>query len=176
MGKIISMEIRETFVNGLGIAVDRVYREGVDPVQEPKGVLIQGIAGVDTFCFYGDKMVVVFDGKKKYWGPPKGGVEPHETFEEAVVREVKEEANMKVLHQELIGFVDFYIHENVIRTTRNVEVFCIVEPYGDFVSDPDDDITEIKLIDPSDYKQYFDWGNGGDHVIKRAIELKDKKT
>ena len=38
------------------------------------------------------------------------------------------------------------------------------------ISDPDDDITEIKLIDPKDYKQYFDWGENGDRIMKKAIE------
>ena len=51
-------------------------------------------------------------------------------------------------------------------------MFCIVEPYGDFQSDPDGDILEIKLIDPSDYKEYIKWGETGDHLMKRALELK----
>jgi hypothetical protein len=51
---------------------------------------------------------------------------------------------------------------------------CIVEPYGDFVSDPDGDITEIKLIDPKDYGQYVKWGEIGDYIVKRALELKEK--
>ena len=55
-----------------------------------------------------------------------------------------------------------------MRQTRS---FCIVEPYGDFVSDPDGDITEIKLIDQRDYKQYFDWGKVGDRIMERAIEI-----
>ena len=55
---------------------------------------------------------------------------------------------------------------------RQVRMFCIVEPYGDFVSDPDGDVTEIKLIDPKDYKQYFDWGEIGDRIVERAVEMK----
>ncbi|PIP55679.1 MAG: hypothetical protein COX06_01985 [Candidatus Zambryskibacteria bacterium CG22_combo_CG10-13_8_21_14_all_42_17] len=57
-----------------------------------------------------------------------------------------------------------------MRQTRS---FCIVEPYGDFVADADaeGDVTEIKLIDPKDYKQYFDWGEIGESIIKRVIEL-----
>jgi hypothetical protein len=49
-----------------------------------------------------------------------------------------------------------------------------VKPYGDFISDPDGSITEIKLIDPKEYKQYFDWGEIGERIIERAIELKNK--
>lgn len=77
---------------------------------------------------------------------------------------------MKVLHQELIGYIDVYEKDRIIRQTRSL---CIVEPYGDFVSDPDVDITEIKLVDSNDYGQYVKWGEIGDHIVKRAIELKE---
>jgi hypothetical protein len=51
---------------------------------------------------------------------------------------------------------------------------CKVEPYGEFLSDPDGNITEIKVVDPKDYKKYFDWGAVGDRIVERAIELKEK--
>jgi hypothetical protein len=49
---------------------------------------------------------------------------------------------------------------------------CIVEPDGAFVCDPDGDITKIELINPKDYKKYFDWGEIGDHIMQRSLELK----
>jgi len=48
----------------------------------------------------------------------------------------------------------------------------VVEPLGEFDSDPDGDITEIKLIDPEECKQYFDWGIIGDRTKVRALEIK----
>lgn len=116
-------------------------------------------------------MVVVYSEAKDYWSLPGGGVELGETYEEAVIREVKEETNMKVLHQELIGFLDIYEPDQIVRQTRS---FCIVEPYGDFKKDGDSggDITAIKLIDPKDYKQYFNWGEVGERIISRTLELK----
>ena len=42
-----------------------------------------------------------------------------------------------------------YEPEKIIRQTRS---FCVVEPYGEFVADPDGDITKIELINPKDYK------------------------
>lgn len=104
-------------------------------------------------------------------GPPGGGIEKNETVEKAVEREVKEETNMKILHQEVIGYQDIYEPGKIIRQTRS---FCLVEPYGEFVADPDGDITEIKFIDPKDYKKYFDWGEIGERIMQRAIELKNK--
>ncbi len=147
------------------------YYEDTDPIQDLDNKILQG---VHAYCFYNGKLVIVYDGQKKSWTPAGGHIEKGETIEEAVIREVKEEANMKVLHQELIGFID--VEESKDRTIRQTRSFCIVEPYGPFICDPDGDITEIKLIDPKDYKKYFDWGEVGDRIMERALELlKDLK-
>lgn len=164
------MEIKSKLTNSSGQELEIIYRESLDPYKDLEGKLF---TGVHAFCFYGDKFVIVFNNERKYWTPPGGAIEPKETYEQAVIREVQEETNMKVLHQELIGFQDVYEPNRTIRQTRS---FCIVEPYGDFVSDPGEDITEIKLIDPKDYKQYFDWLKIGDRIMERALKLKNKLT
>ena len=145
-----------------------IYREEDPNVNLGKSIL----RIVHGYCFYKDKMVLVYHDPLQYWMPPGGGMEPGETWEEAVVREVKEETNMKVLEQQLIGYQD--VEEADGKVTRHVRSFCVVEPYGDFVSDPDGDITETKLIDPADYKKYFDWGEVGDRIMERALEMNDK--
>ena len=160
------MEIKSKFKNRSGEMVDYVYREGFNPMDDLEGKILQAVHG---FCFYGDKIVIVYANDKKYWTFPGGGIEKGETYDEAVVREVKEESNMKILHKELIGYIDVYEKGRIIRQTRS---FCVVEPYGPFVSDPDGDITEIKLIDPREYKKYIDWGEIGNHLMKRAMEIK----
>jgi hypothetical protein len=77
---------------------------------------------------------------------------------------------MKILKQAFLGYQDIVEPDGkMVTQTRSV---CIVETYGDFVSDPDGDIAEIKLIDPAEYKKYFDWGIIGDHLIERALKLK----
>jgi ADP-ribose pyrophosphatase YjhB (NUDIX family) len=115
--------------------------------------------------------VVVYAENKGYWTPPVGGVESGEGVSEAVRREVKEETNMRVVKELLIGCQDIFEPQGIVSQTRSV---CLVEPYGPFVSDPDGDITEIALIDPKDYKKYFDWSKIGDHVMARALELKKR--
>ena len=143
------------------------YRD-IDDESDLKG---QKINSVHAYCFYGDKLVMVYSDKKGYWTPPGGGVEVGESVEGAVVREVKEETNMKVLKQRFIGFQEISEPARIVNQIRSV---CIVEPYGPFVEDPDDkEITKIELIDPKDYKKYFDWGEIGDHLMKRALEVKD---
>jgi ADP-ribose pyrophosphatase YjhB (NUDIX family) len=126
---------------------------------------------VHAYCFYGNRLVIVNNGPETGWTPPGGTVEKGETFEEAAIREVQEESNMKVTHMEWIGFQEVEIPgEN--RTVCQGRMFCIVEPLGDFESDPDGDIQEMKLIDSTEYKKYILWGEIGDHVMKRALEMK----
>lgn len=149
-----TMEIKSTLTNSLGEVLEVIYREA-DPLKDLEGKILQGVR---AYCFYEGKLIVVYSEAKKYWTPPGGGIEQGETYEQAVVREVKEESNMKVLSQKLIGYQDIYQKDgSILRQTRSV---CLVEPYGLFVSDPDGDITEIKLIDPKDYKKYFDLTGG----------------
>jgi ADP-ribose pyrophosphatase YjhB (NUDIX family) len=159
------MEIKSVLTSSSGDTVEVIYRD-IDSVSELEG---RPVSGVHAYCFLNDKLVIVYAEGKGLWTPPGGGDELNETPEEAVSREVAEETNMKVLKQTLIGFQDISQPSGTVTQTRSV---CIVEPYGEFVSDPDDDITEIKLIDPAEYKKYFDWGVVGDHLMKRALELK----
>ncbi len=161
------MELESEFINGSKELVKIVYREA-DPLLGLEGKILQG---VHAYCFCNGQLVVVHAEKKGYWSPPGGGIEPGESYEEAIVREVMEETNMRVLHQKLIGYQDIFEPTRIVRQTRS---FCIVEPIGEFVSDPDGDITEIRIINPQDYKQYFDWGIIGDRIMSQALEKNEK--
>jgi ADP-ribose pyrophosphatase YjhB (NUDIX family) len=138
----------------------------------PQDVVIGG--GVHCYCFYNGKLVLVGYSNSDSWTPPGGEIEKGETYEEAAVREIKEESNMKVLWMECIGYQDVEVVRDKNIKERQYRMICIVEPYGDFESDPDNDISEIKLIDPKDYKEYIKWGEIGDHLMKRALEMKEK--
>jgi ADP-ribose pyrophosphatase YjhB (NUDIX family) len=161
------MEINSSLGNYAGEELQVTYRD-FDSIGELEN---RSVKAVHAFCFYNDKLVIVYAEKKGYWTPPGGGVESGETPEQATIREILEETNMKVLTHAFIGYQDIFESNGVITQTRSV---CIVEPYGDFVSDPDGDITEIKLIDPSEYKKYFDWGVVGDHIMERALFIKSE--
>jgi len=158
------MEIKSNLVsNSTGETIEIIYKES-NPLENLDEKILQG---VHAFCFCGDKMVLV-KHPDSGWMPPGGEIEKNETYEEAVIREVKEEINMDVTFQKLIGFQDIYEKEQTIRQTRS---FCKVESCGKFEKDPDGEIEEIKLIDPKNYKEYFDWGEIGDRIMERAIAL-----
>lgn len=159
------MEIKSTLTNSRGQVLDVLYKDANSELDFQE----KNISGVHALCFCKDKLVVVYADNKGYWGPPGGGVEKGESVRDAVKREIKEETNMKVIRQRFIGYQDIFEPERVVSQARAV---CIVEPYGDFTRDPDGDVTEIKLIDPKDFKKYFDWGIVGDRLMERALEAK----
>ena len=122
-------------------------------------------------CFCGDEMVIGCGGLKKSWGLIGGTVEAGETYEQTFKREIQEESNMEVLAFKPIGY------QKVTDTRDGSFVYqlryaAIVRPYGPFTIDPAGGVTEIKLIDPSEYKQYFNWGAIGERLVSRALELK----
>jgi ADP-ribose pyrophosphatase YjhB (NUDIX family) len=124
-------------------------------------------------CFCDEKIVIVHNGKKNTWGLVGGTIEKGESFEETLKREIKEESNMEVLSFLPVGY------QKVIDTRDNSYVYqlryvCTAKPYGEFISDPAGTITEIKLVDIKDYKKYFDWGEIGERIVKRAEELVKK--
>ena len=60
------------------------------------------------------------------------------------------------------------------RPVTLMRFVCVVEPYGDFIEDPDEqEITKIEHIDPQGYKKYFNWEDVGDHMMARAIKIKN---
>jgi len=128
-------------------------------------------------CFYENKLVIGFGGLKKGWGLIGGSVEKGESFEETLRREIKEESNMNIVSFLPVGY-------QKVTDTQNKKVFyqlryvCKVVPYGEFLIDGGDGfsdkaITEIKLINPKDYKKYFDWGEIGDRIIERSLEIRN---
>lgn len=161
------MEIKTETVTKEGKKLYVTYKEG-NREDELNEISLNGVSG---HCFFGDKLVIVRD-KNNTWGFPGGAIEKEETLEEATIREVKEESNMKVLHQEYIGYQILKFESG--KTILHASSFCIVEPSGDFVSDPDGDIVEIKLIDPQDFKQYIDWASTVDRIMERAMEMKEE--
>lgn len=157
------MKIDSTLTNRSGQTLDVTYYD----IDDEKELGDKKVRGVHAYCFCGDKLVIVYAEDKGYWTPPGGGVEPGESITEAVAREVLEETNMRVIKQELIGYQDIFESDKINTQTRHI---CLVESIGEFESDPDGDVTEIKLVDPKDLKQYFDWGVVGDRLLERALE------
>ncbi len=144
-----------------------IYRD-IDHVDELEERICMGVR---AYCFYNDKLIVTYSERKDMWEPAGGNVEIGESVTSAMIREVKEETNMNVVRYAPIGYEDIFAEEGVVTLMRFV---CIGEPYGEFITDPDEgEITKIELIDPEESKTYFDWKDIGDHMMKRALKIKE---
>jgi len=157
------MNITEEYTGKSGVTYEMSYKDA-DSFGDLNHSKCRQAYGV---CFCEDKMVIGFGGKKQDWGLIGGTIEPGETFEETLKREIQEESNMEVIRALPVGYQTR--DGNYVYQLRYA---CIVRPYGPFISDPAGSITEIKLINPAEYKQYFDWGKIGERIIQRALDLK----
>ena len=159
------MQIKDQFTNPNG-SIAYITYEDTDSFEH---LLNEKVTQVYAICFVADKLLVVHN--ENSWGPTGGGLEIGESYEDCLKREVQEESNMKVLNSLPIGYQEVICNG---EKTYQIRYVCDVEPFGDFVSDPDGDVTEIKLIEPSEYKQYFNWGDVGDRLVTRAMEIRQK--
>ncbi len=148
-----------------GLRCDGKYEE----LDTFDSILSLPVTAAGAFCFHEGKLVLVYAKSRECWEIPGGGREPGESFEACITREIKEESNMRVIALFPLG-CDTFAWENG-ETNYILRYAAKVEPYGDFVEDADGEITKIELIDPADYKQYFDWGERGDAMMKRALLL-----
>lgn len=120
-------------------------------------------------CFYGNKIVVGFSRKMKKWSLIGGTIEPGELFTQTLRREVQEESNMKVIKSWPIGYQKV-VEEDIYQ----LRYACVVEPYGEFISDPDatenNGVDKIKLVGINEFISYVKWGQIGEQMLKRSIE------
>jgi len=124
-------------------------------------------------CFCGDKFLIVNNvDRPGYFALIGGSVEEGEHPDDTLIREIKEESNMKVLHYQPIGYQKVVDTRGIQEPFYQLRYFCIAEPYGPFESDPAGKVTEVVMTDYENYKKYFDWGEIGEAIIQKALRLK----
>ena len=123
-------------------------------VQKHKAWLKKRLGGVGVIAEKNGKFVLVrhtpeyWGNFHNYWAFPGGAVEHREDFEEAAVREFKEETGLKVKISNLIS-----IHEHIIRSPQgNQSVFYVATFEGKVVGgkmkpENPNEISEVKLFD-----------------------------
>ena len=145
-----------------GNKIDLIYEDSDSFDKIP----IEKIKQVYSLCFYNGKIVIGFEGNHKNWVLIGGSREPEEKLEQTLSREVKEESNMRIIKYWPIGS-QYVVQEDIYQ----IRYCCVVEPFGPFVSDPDNDILKIKMIAPDEFGRYFEWGEIGDRLLIRSLSL-----
>jgi len=123
-------------------------------------------------AFHRDKFLLVNNIEKPGSYTLIGGsVEEGENPDETLIREIKEESNMKVLDFKLLGYQKVIDTRGTAEPIYQLRYFCTLEPYGPFIKDPAGKVTEIVECDLDNYKKYMDWGEIGDYIIKKATDI-----
>ncbi len=122
-------------------------------------------------AFLKNKIIIVDNSQKGTYGLIGGSVEEDEHPNDTLIREIKEEGNLKVLNYKPIGYQKVIDTGGIQEPFYQLRYFAIVEPYGPFESDPAGKVTKVIECNPKDYKKYFDWGEIGERIMERALEM-----
>jgi ADP-ribose pyrophosphatase YjhB (NUDIX family) len=122
-------------------------------------------------CFYNGN-IILCKTFSKTWILPGGTIEPGESYEQALIREIKEESNMKVLNFQPLGYQKVWNDQT--EPFYQLRFYCQVEPYGEFEYDTAEDgghVESIWQIIPSQAADLLNWGEIGDQIIGRATDM-----
>ncbi|MFW9832822.1 MAG: NUDIX hydrolase [Candidatus Thorarchaeota archaeon] len=97
---------------------------------------------VAALVFLDRKLVIASSKNKNLWGLPGGYVSINESLEEAIVREVLEETNLRV---KITGFHASY---PMVKKGRNLVFIVFTAEVQAGEPEARDDVKELKILDP----------------------------
>lgn len=117
-----------------------------------------------------DKLVLIYNSKRDIWGFPGGTIENNESIETALAREMEEEAQLKVLHSQFLGYAW------IDNATDDLQLFFVVEgeKIKEFIADPDGGVTENRYININEWDTYLKWKEVGEYLISSAYNYSKK--
>ena len=128
---------------------------------DPSSFLLKQVQAV---CFTGDDRVVLFRFKDGKAGCPGGSVESGESVEEALRREILEEANCELLDFGPTGYVQVE-DLNSGRTFYQGRYWALVKPLEGEVRDPVQKSKERILVSLEEAPEVLGWGKKGESLI-----------
>src|SRR3989338_2462184 len=79
---------------------------------------------------------------------PGGKIDPGETEDEAIEREILEETSLHVKKKQMVGFYDELLHHNGKPTHRHImKIYYVIPTTFDFISSTEGEIRVIKKDD-----------------------------
>ncbi len=114
-------------------------------------------------------IVIVHNKKKDTWGLIGGSVETDEHPDDTLKREILEESGYEIVKFQLLGYQKM-IDSRDESFVYQLRYIAYVKKKFEFTkdSDPANTVDKIALINPSEYRKYFDWGNIGERIIELA--------
>ncbi|PKL31584.1 hypothetical protein CVV43_01790 [Candidatus Saccharibacteria bacterium HGW-Saccharibacteria-1] len=105
---------------------------------------------------------------------PGGGVEPGETAEQALIREIDEELNMGVVSWRPLGYQSWTEISPNPKTSLSLRVCAKFVKKGEFENDPGGAVIGYKLVPLEKLNHCIEYGTVGDRMIElvKAVQLK----
>lgn len=105
---------------------------------------------------------------------PGGFVEPQETIENAIVREIKEELNLDVCQMKyLISYPNLYPYSGLLIPTADLAFVCQVESFTSIKAG--DDVSDVEFIKPESIDPELLCSNSMKKIIAYYIAHKNKQ-
>jgi 8-oxo-dGTP pyrophosphatase MutT (NUDIX family) len=101
------------------------------------------------------------------WGLAKGGIEEGESFEDAAIREVREETGIEAVIEASLGQTRYFYVWQDVRIRKTVHFFLMRATGGD-EQDRDDEMEEVKWFPPDRALKRASY-RGERDVLARAV-------
>jgi len=133
---------------------------------------LKSIHQVQAVCFLNDKEIVLYENIEGWFGNPGGTIEVGEDIEEALRRELIEEAQLKVIAWKIIG-VEKVFYPNKLKAEKEscfLRVVAKVELIDKEIIDPDGKAIGRIIVGVDEAVEKLAWGEKGESLIKLAQE------
>ncbi len=98
------------------------------------------------------------------------------TFEDTLIREIDEEADLEIKDIRRVGFIVSYKKDNPEKKEYSLRYVARVNKIKPQTPDPAyDEVPKRKFIFPKEFNKYCGWGDNGEFQLKKVLDKLQEK-